>query len=156
MCPHRALVVPVILPLFVLVARLAASDENAPETPVARPAPAPAGAPLVPPTRFRLFEELRPAVDRNPAVAMSADPVGRRLFHQSGDPDSLFTFGGATPQGELSLKAAFEVNDVVLRAIAPDLRIEANDTRPRAAGDYRALDATGRPYQLRLGARLVW
>lgn len=80
----------------------------------------------------------------------------KRLFHQPGDPDSLFTTGSPTPQGKLRLQAAVEVNDVVLRALAPDLRVDPTDTRFRPAGDYRALDAAGRPYQFRLGAKLVW
>ncbi|MEO6323402.1 MAG: hypothetical protein ABIT01_08295 [Thermoanaerobaculia bacterium] len=105
--------------------------------------------------RFRLFAELILPLRRSPFVgALASDE--KRLFHNSGDPDSLFTFGGSTPQGNLHLTAAFEVNDVVLRSIAPDLRVDPGDTRPRAPGDYRALDASGRPYQLRLGARLVW
>ncbi len=80
----------------------------------------------------------------------------KRLLHQPGDPDSLFTTGSPTPQGKLHLQAAVEVNEVVLRALAPDLRVDPSDTRFRSAGDYRALDATGRPYQFRLGAKFVW
>src|SRR5437899_10883169 len=114
-------------------------------------APVPAPTPVILIERFRLFPEL--ALVRLP---FSPQASATRAFHQQGDPDSLFTFGDATPDGEVRLKAAFEVNDVVLRAIAPDLRVDPSDTRPRAAGDYRALDARGRPYQLRLGARLVW
>lgn len=102
--------------------------------------------------RFRLFPEHLPP----PPPTFETETRGERLFHSAGDPDSLFTFGSATPQGQLRLKAALEINDIVLRAIAPDLRVAPNDTRARAAGDYRALDAKGRPYQLRLGARLVW
>jgi hypothetical protein len=112
------------------------------------PLPVPTPRPLI--ERFQLFRETL-----DPRIAVSV-PGSERAFHQAGDPDSLFTFGDATPHGELRLKAAFEVNDVVLRAMTPDLRVGASDTRPRAAGDYRALDASGRPYQLRLGARLVW
>ena len=104
--------------------------------------------------RFHLFPNDRLGTDR---VALSAASYEeRRLFHNPGDPDSLFTLGAPTKTGELHLRASFEVNDVVLRAIRPDPLVEATDTRPRAAGDYRALDASGRPYQLRLGARLVW
>jgi hypothetical protein len=105
--------------------------------------------------RFRLFPEFRlPLVPSPFSSALAAE--SKRLFHQPGDPDSLFTFSGPSPQGDLRLSAALDVNDVVLRSIAPDLRVDPSDTRPRAPGDYRALDATGRPYQLRLGARLVW
>ena len=104
--------------------------------------------------RFRLFPPLtqRPCCEIPGATFYEP----RRLLHQPGDPDSLFTFGSSTPQGELRLQAAVEVNEVILRALAPDLRVDPADTRSRAAGDYRALDATGRPYQLRLGAKLVW
>jgi hypothetical protein len=119
-----------------------------------QPAPEPPPIPRMLIERFHLFPQLaaRPA----PLSLPGAIDERPRLLHQTGDPDSLFTLGGPTPDGEVRLKAAFEVNDVVLRAIAPDLRIDPSDTRPRAAGDYRALDAAGRPYQLRLGARLVW
>jgi hypothetical protein len=111
----------------------------------------PAPTPLILIERFRLFPELALV-----PLPFSTQASTTRPFHQQGDPDSLFTFGGATRDGEVRLKAAFEISDVVLRAIAPDLRVDPSDTRPRAAGDYRALDARGRPYQLRLGARLVW
>jgi hypothetical protein len=127
---------------------LALPARGAEATP-AQPTPAP--TPLILIERFRLFPEL--ALMRLP---FSAQASATRAFHQQGDPDSLFTFGGATPDGEVRLRAAFELNDVVLHAIAPDLRVDPSDTRPRSAGDYRALDARGRPYQLRLGARLVW
>ncbi len=89
-------------------------------------------------------------------ASATASPESERLFHRPGDPDSLFTFGKPSPVGELKLLAAFEINDVVLRGLTPDLRVSPNDTRPRGAGVYSALDAGGRPYQLRLGARLVW
>jgi hypothetical protein len=102
--------------------------------------------------RFHLFREL---LDTRPALLASRLDPGR-LFHEPGDPDARFSLGGPTPQGQLRLKASFEVNDVVLRALGPDLRIDPNDPRGRAQGDYRWLDSQGRPYQLRLGARLVW
>lgn len=105
--------------------------------------------------RFRLFYDLAIPPPRTPfGEGVTSE---KRLFHTAGDPDSLFTFGGGpTPRGALHLRAAFEVNDVVLHSIAPDPRVDPSDTRPRSSGDYRALDASGRPYQLRLGARLVW
>ena len=77
-----------------------------------------------------------------------------RLFHLSGDADSMFTLGMTSNRPGPALGLAFEVNDVVLKALPPDPRLLESDTRPRACGDYRALDATGRPYQLRIGARL--
>jgi hypothetical protein len=104
--------------------------------------------------RFRLF----PGLAAQSCCELSGRALSehKRLLHQPGDPDSLFTLGSPTPQGELRVQAAVEVNEVVLRALAPDLRVDPSDTRFRSAGDYRALDATGRPYQLRLGAKLVW
>ena len=105
--------------------------------------------------RFRLFTYLSSTPSRTPFGNVVASE--KRLFHSAGDPDSLFTFGGGpTPRGDLHLRAAFELNDVVLHSIAPDPRVDPSDTRLRSPGDYRALDASGRPYQLRLGARLVW
>ena len=121
------------------------------EPPAPAPAPTPVPTPLILLERFRLFPSL--ALTRLDLTLPTPPP---RAFHQQGDPDSLFTFGGPTPDGEVRLKAALEVNDVVLRAITPDVRVDPSDTRFRAAGDYRALDARGRPYQFRLGARLVW
>lgn len=104
--------------------------------------------------RFQLF----PADKKRECCELAGRAFSepKRLLHQPGDPDSLFTIGSPTPHGELRLQAAVEVNDVVLRALAPDLRVDPSDTRFRPAGDYRALDATGRPYQFRLGAKLVW
>lgn len=128
---------------------------------LATPTPAPGSDPVAPSAAaarpksgFRLFPFLAlPMPDFDPSgLAEGAE----RLFHQAGDPDSLFTFGGATPHGEPKVRLAVEANDIVLRAIAPDGRIDPRDTRPRAPGDYQALDGAGRPYQLRLGARLVW
>lgn len=104
--------------------------------------------------RFWLFPELEPLPP--PPLDLGREEGNKRLFHQPGDPDSLFTFGEATPEGELRLKAAIEVNDIVLKALPPDFRIDPSDTHLRAAGSFSALDSHGRPYQLRLGARLVW
>jgi len=134
----------------VLAAALAAFSARAETKPPPRPTPTPAPTPRTLIERFHLFPTL---AETQLDLAYIAP---ERAFHQPGDPDSLFTFGEATPEGELRLKAAVEVNDVILRALAPDLRVDPTDTRFRAAGDYRALDARGRPYQLRLGARLVW
>jgi len=149
--------------LLALVGCLPAfAEEASTVAPAAASAPAPAAptpavSPALPPLieRFRLFPELalppRPPLDLSPAEEGS-----KRLLHQTGDPDSLFTFGDATPEGELRLKAAIEVNEIILKALPPDLRVDPSDTRPRSAGSFSALDARGRPYQLRLGARLVW
>jgi hypothetical protein len=117
-----------------------------PESQTAPPRPA-----LV--ERFRVFS-LTPLP--LPVLDLSGMSEEKRLFHQQGDPDSLFTLGDPTPGGEVHLKAAIEVNELFLKAIPPDGRVDSGDTRPRAAGSFLPLDGSGRPYQLRLGARLVW
>lgn len=115
-------------------------------------APEASSRPL-PVQQFRLFPlELAPST----TLDLSGMPEEKRLFHQQGDPDSLFTLGNSTPGGEVHLKAAIEVNELFLKAIPPDGRVDSGDTRPRAAGSFLPLDGSGRPYQLRLGARLVW
>lgn len=91
-----------------------------------------------------------------PVLDLSGLPEEKRILHQSGDPDSLFTLGEATPGGEVHLKAAIELNEIFLKAVPPDATKGLGDTRPRAAGSFLPLDVSGRPYQLRLGARLVW
>ncbi|MHB8796942.1 MAG: hypothetical protein ACYDBY_00630 [Thermoanaerobaculia bacterium] len=78
------------------------------------------------------------------------------LIRLPGDPDSVLTLGGPVPSGEPRLRFAIEVNEAVLKLIPPDPRVRPDDTRSRAGGDWHPVDATGRPYQLRLGARLVW
>ncbi len=100
---------------------------------------------------FRLFPQLAP----EPHVEM-AGAQDRRLFHQMGDPDSQFTLGRPSPDGEVRLLAVIDVNEIFLKAIPPDPLISPADTRPRAAGSFLPMDNQGRPYQLRLGARLVW
>jgi hypothetical protein len=91
-----------------------------------------------------------------PVLDLSDLPEEKRLFHQSGDPDSLFTLGDPTPGGQVHLTAAIELNEIFLKAVPPDATLGLRDTRPRAAGSFLPLDGSGRPYQLRLGARLVW
>ena len=107
---------------------------------------------LPPIETFRLF----PQLDLEPRVDLQGASEDRRLFHQTGDPDSLFTLGAPTPGGELHLTAAIELNEIFLKAIPPDPLVSATDTRPRAPGSFLPVDNQGRPYQLRLGARLVW
>ncbi|HEX7529087.1 MAG TPA: hypothetical protein VF425_08255 [Thermoanaerobaculia bacterium] len=103
--------------------------------------------------QFRLFPlELAPS----PTLDLSGLPEEKRLFHQQGDPDSLFTLGDPTPGGQLRLKAAIEINELFLKAVPPDGRVDPADGRPRAAGSFLPMDGSKRPYQLRLGARLVW
>jgi hypothetical protein len=142
-----------VLALTLLPAVAAGGAE--PSTPPAAPTPDAPVAPPRPPLveRFRFFS-LTPLP--LPALDLSGLPEEKRLFHQQGDPDSLFTLGDPTPGGQVHLKAAIEINELFLKAIPPDASVGSADTRPRAAGSFLPLDASGRPYQLRLGARLVW
>lgn len=142
-----------VIALLLAGAAAAQEDAAAPAGKVRSPAAGGTAAPLrLPPVEaFRLFPQL--------AAPPTFDLSGlesRRLLHQQGDPDSLFTLGEPTPEGEVHWKAAIEVNEIFLKAIAPDPLVSPNDTRPRAAGSFLPLDSQGRPYQLRLGARLVW
>lgn len=86
-------------------------------------------------------------------LAAPAAAKEERLFHLAGDSDTVFTFGMSSHRTGPSLGLAVEVNDVVLKSLPPDPRSNDSETRPRPCGDYRALDAAGRPYQLRIGAR---
>jgi hypothetical protein len=124
----------------------AAQTIPAPESPASPPRP-----PLI--EQFHLFSltSFPP-----PALEYSGLPEEKRMLHQSGDPDSLFTLGEATPGGEVHLKAAIELNEMFLKAVPPDASQGLGETRPRAAGSFLPFDRSGRPYQLRLGARLVW
>ncbi len=145
--------VPVLLAL--LFAGAAAAQEDA-----APPAHEAAAAHPKPVPRFRLpsVETFRlfPQLEHEPRVGLEGVSEEHRLLHQAGDPDSLFTLGAPTPGGEVHLTAAIEVNEIFLKAIPPDPLVSATDTRPRAAGSFLPVDNQGRPYQLRLGARLVW
>lgn len=97
-----------------------------------------------------------------PALTASAplagfDPAkGQSLVRLPGDSDSVFTLGGPGPSGEPRIRLSVEVNEAVLKLLSPDPKIEASDTRPRAGGDWKPIDAAGRPYQLRFGARIIW
>ena len=136
--------------VFALIPALSAGGAGpsapVPEAPVPQPRP-----PLV--EGFRLFPFAPPPLL---VLDLSGLPEEKRLFHQQGDPDSLFTLGDPTPGGHVHLKAAIELNEIFLKAIPPDASQGPGDTRPRAAGSFLPLDGSGRPYQLRLGARLVW
>ncbi len=143
-----------VLFALLIAGAAAAQDDAAPSThepDAARPMPAPRLR-LPPVETFRLFPLLAP----DPRVELSGVSEDRRLFHQAGDPDSLFTLGAPTPGGEVHLKAAIEVNEIFLKAVPPDPLVSPADTRPRAPGSFLPFDNQGRPYQLRLGARLVW
>ena len=78
------------------------------------------------------------------------------LVRLPGDADSVFTLGGPGPSGEPRFRLAVEVNEATLKLLAPDPKVEANDTRPRSGGDWKPIDSAGRPYQLRFGARIIW
>jgi len=141
--------------LALLLAGVAAAEEDAapstvePELSRATPAPPVKIRPI---ETFRLF----PQAAQEPRMELSDVTEERRLFHHAGDPDSVFTFGKPSPQGEVRLLAVIDVNEIFLKAIPPDPLVSVNDTRPRAAGSFLPFDNSGRPYQLRLGARLVW
>ena len=145
----------VVLLALVLSGAANAEDGAGPSASAASGSSAePAAAPLRFPPResFRLF----PALPDVPHLDFSGSPEDRRLFHQQGDPDSMFTIGKSSPQGELRLLAAVEVNEILLKAVPPDPLVSPTDMRGRAAGSFLPVDNQGRPYQLRLGARLVW
>ena len=78
------------------------------------------------------------------------------LVRLPGDADSVFTLGGPAPSGQPRVRLAVEVNEAILRVLAPDPKVESTDQRGRAGGDWKPIDASGRPYQLRLGARIIW
>lgn len=137
-----------------LIPAVSAGGAEPSAPPAARAPDTPAAAPRPPPVeRFRLFSFTPLPL---PALDLPGPPEEKRLFHQSGDPDSLFTIGNATPEGQVHLRAAIELNEIFLKAIPPDGSLGLGDTRPRAAGSFLPFDTSGRPYQLRLGARLVW
>ena len=139
---------------FALIPAVAAGGVE-PSTPPTAPTKDAPAAPQRPPLveRFRLFSFTPLPL---PVLDLSGLTEEKRLFHQSGDPDSLFTLGDSTPEGQVHLKAAIELNEIFLKAIPPDASQGFGETRPRAAGSFLPLDGSGRPYQLRLGARLVW
>jgi hypothetical protein len=83
-------------------------------------------------------------------------PKRESFIRLAGDADSVFTLGGPGLSGQARVRLAFEVNEAVLRVLAPDPKVESNDLRGRSGGDWKPIDATGRPYQLRFGARLIW
>ncbi len=93
-----------------------------------------------------------------PDVRLAPLPIHDRLaIRQPGDPDSVVSPGSPTPSSQLALKPAFEVNDILLKAYQPDPTVDPHDfLKTRGAGAFSPLDAVGRPYQLRFGARLVW
>lgn len=128
-----------------------------PGPPAASAAPSAAAAPrALNLSGFNLFPLLLPAGLQPREGNWSVDVATERLLHRAGDPDSVFSLGGDGPSGEARLAAAVEVNEALLRVTAPDPRVSASDPRGRLTGTYLPLDSAGRPYQFRLGARLVW
>ena len=105
--------------------------------------------------RFQLFPG-PPALTASAPLAGFDPAKGQSLVRLPGDSDSVFTLGGPGPSGEPRLRLAVEVNEAVLRVLSPDPKVEASDTRPRSGGDWKPIDAAGRPYQLRFGARIIW
>lgn len=83
------------------------------------------------------------------------EPDGRRILHEAGDPDSLFSLGG-TEAGRFRVGAAIEINDVIPRLVAPEPESARAGDRPRVTGNYQSVDRLGNPRQLRVGARLKW
>jgi hypothetical protein len=114
---------------------------------------APAAPLRLPPREtFRLFRDFVP----DPRVSLATATEPQRPFHQAGDPDSLFTLGTPPPDGEPHVLAVIDVNETFLKVLPPDPLVQPNDTRPRSPGSFLPFDTYSRPYQLRLGARLVW
>ena len=107
------------------------------------------------PQHFQLFAA-PPALETSAPLAGFDPTKGESLVRLPGDSDSVFTLGGPGPSGEPRVRLAVEVNEAVLRILAPDPRVESSDTRPRSGGDWKPIDSSGRPYQLRLGARIIW
>lgn len=105
--------------------------------------------------RFQLFPG-PPALTASAPLAGFDPTKGQSLVRLPGDSDSVFTLGGPGPSGEPRIRLAVEVNEAVLKVLSPDPKIEASDTRPRSGGDWKPIDAAGRPYQLRFGARIIW
>ena len=132
-----------------LVVVLSLADAGvAPAQPRAEP-------PTAAPPLFRLFVA-PPALAAAASLAQFDATRAESLVRLPGDSDSVFTLGGPAPSGQPRVRLAVEVNEAILRVLAPDPKIESNDLRGRAGGDWKPIDAWGRPYQLRLGARIIW
>ena len=120
-----------------------------PEPAVSEPRPAIA-------TPFRLFAA-PPALEAEarPFTGLETQRL-ENLFRLPGDPASVFSLGGPAPSGEPRVRLAVEVNEVLLKVLAPEPHVDPNDSKSRIGGDWKPVDAAGRPYQLRFGARLIW
>jgi hypothetical protein len=107
------------------------------------------------PARFQLFPA-PPAVSQQTTFIDLDGLSSESLVRLAGDSDSVFTLGGPAPSGQPRLRLAVEVNEALLKVLAPDPAVSPTDLRGRIGGDWKPIDAAGRPYQLRLGARLIW
>lgn len=123
---------------------------------VAASEPEPLADPRGPaPSRFQLFPA-PPAAAAVRSFTGLEPPRTESLVRLPGDADSVFTLGGPAPSGRPRLRLAVEVNEVLLKTLAPDPAVAEDDARGRIGGDWKPVDSFGRPYQLRLGARLIW
>lgn len=105
--------------------------------------------------QFRVFQDFQPGAQWQTFSSLNA--VSREsLVRLPGDADSVLSLGGPGPSGQPRLRIAVEVNEVAPKLLPPDPQVDASDTRSRAGGDWKPIDAIGRPYQLRVGARLIW
>lgn len=130
---------------FALLALPALAEE-------APPPPSTPAAPVLHP--FRLFPDLsHPPPPQLNANVRSPETLRIR---QPGDSDSVISPGAPSASNEIRFLPALEINDILLKSYKPDPTLSPNDNRFRAAGAFSPLDASGRPYQFRLGARLVW
>lgn len=122
---------------------------------LAADAPSPTPTPAAP--ILHLFQIIPDVPSASPPhIEGSAVPPETLHFRQPGDPDSVVSPGAPGASHELRLLPALEINDILLKAYKPDPTLGPMDNRLRAAGAFTALDEHGRPYQFRLGARLVW
>jgi len=149
-----------VLLLVALSALPALSAERPSSTPPPATAPAPGSVPqLIVGVPIHLFELVKQLFESPPPPTVRLEPLPGQeglAIRQVGDPDSVVSPGSATPSHRLSLKASFEINDLLLKAYEPDPTVDPNDNKTRGAAAYSPLDARGRPLQLRFGARLVW
>ena len=136
------------LVLALLLIPLAHTGSAQPE-PVAEARPAPA-------RQFHLFQSPSALGASGKPLDGLAVATPEPLLRLPGDPDSVFSLGGPAPSGQPRVRIAVEVNEVVLKLLSPDPKVDSSDSRPRAGGDWKPVDSMGRPYQLRLGARLIW
>ena len=103
---------------------------------------------------FKAFSDLTAL--QLPRLPWAVKPPLQLKIRQPGDADSVISPGAQTPSREVALKPAFEINDNLLKTYTPDAFVQSGERHLRTAGAFSPLDEHGRPYQFRLGARLVW